>query len=57
MKMKVKAVTYLLARRYGIKTVDDILRHFYFNRECCAVLCCAVLMVLLIKLLFDFGPT
>jgi hypothetical protein len=28
-----KTVTSFLARRYGIKTVDDILRHFYFNRE------------------------
>jgi hypothetical protein len=28
-----KAVTSFLARRYGIKTVDDILRHFYFHRE------------------------
>jgi hypothetical protein len=28
-----KAVTCFLARKRGIKTLEDILRHFYFNRE------------------------
>jgi hypothetical protein len=28
-----EVVTYFLPKRYGIKTVDEILWHFYFNRE------------------------